>query len=259
MTAFHCVPFQRSAKRFEVFGVSAVPTAKQLAVVAHETAARCPYCAPATGATTVHDGAALAGDAIVPSIAIESAIRSAPVFRLPIRPTEARVISRITIETARGDITVEAVDAIVNAANAALRRGGGVCGAIFAAAGPELDGACEAIGSCETGDAVITPGFRLPARWIVHTVGPVWHGGDQGEPRLLASCYRRSIAVARDAGVASISFPAISTGIFAYPARAAAEIAVATVREYEHELHLIRLIAFDEPTFTTYRELLANV
>ena len=160
------------------------------------------------------------------------------------------------IEAARGDITLEAVDAIVNAANASLRRGGGVCGAIFAAAGPELDDACAAIGSCETGDAVVTPGFRLPARWIVHTVGPVWHGGDRGEAAQLASCYRRSIAVAREVGAASIAFPAVSTGIFGYPARAAAEIAVATVREHASELALVRLVAFDEPTFTTYRELL---
>jgi|SoiMethySBSTD1v2_1073268.scaffolds.fasta_scaffold392607_3 O-acetyl-ADP-ribose deacetylase (regulator of RNase III) len=160
------------------------------------------------------------------------------------------------IEAARGDITIEAVDAIVNAANASLRRGGGVCGAIFAAAGPELDDACAAIGACETGDAVVTPGFRLPARWIVHTVGPVWHGGDRGEAEQLASCYRRSIAVAREVGAASIAFPAVSTGIFGYPARAAAEIAVATVREHASELALVRLVAFDEPTFTTYRELL---
>ena len=160
------------------------------------------------------------------------------------------------IEAARGDITLEAVDAIVNAANASLRRGGGVCGAIFAAAGPELDDACAAIGACETGDAVVTPGFRLPARWIVHTVGPVWHGGDRGEAEQLASCYRRSIAVAREVGAASIAFPAVSTGIFGYPARAAAEIAVATVREHASELALVRLVAFDEPTFTTYRELL---
>ena len=164
----------------------------------------------------------------------------------------------MTIEVGRGDITLEAVDAIVNAANASLRRGGGVCGAIFAAAGSELDDACAAIGSCETGDAVVTPGFRLAARWIVHTVGPVWHGGDRGEPEQLASCYRRSIEVARGAGAASIAFPAISTGIFGYPARAAAEIAVATVREQGNELALVRLIAFDEPTFTTYRELLAE-
>jgi O-acetyl-ADP-ribose deacetylase (regulator of RNase III) len=185
------------------------------------------------------------------------AISGAPALRLRTPHTEARVISRITIETSRGDITLERVDAIVNAANAALRRGGGVCGAIFAAAGPELDVACGAIGSCETGDAVITPGFRLAARWIVHTVGPVWHGGTESEAALLASCYRRSIEVARDAGAASIAFPAISTGIFGYPARAAAEIAVATVREHEGALDLIRLIAFDEPTLAMYRELLA--
>jgi O-acetyl-ADP-ribose deacetylase (regulator of RNase III) len=167
-------------------------------------------------------------------------------------------IPSTTIEATRGDITLEAVDAIVNAANASLRRGGGVCGAIFAAAGPELDDACAAIGSCETGDAVVTPGFRLRAPWIVHTVGPVWHGGDRGEPAQLASCYRRSIEVARTVGVTSIAFPAISTGIFGYPGRAAAEIAVATVRDNADELELVRLVAFDEPTFTTYRELLAD-
>jgi O-acetyl-ADP-ribose deacetylase len=269
MSAFHCVPFQRTASRFDVLGVSAVPTAKQLAVVAHETAARCPYCAPAIGPTTVHDGAALAGDAVANSNATTNAIGNTiglastaigvpPALRLRIPDTRPRVTSRITIETSRADITLEAVDAIVNAANATLRRGGGVCGAIFAAAGPELDVACGAIGSCETGDAVITPGFHLAARWIVHTVGPVWHGGTQGEAGLLASCYRRSIEVARDAGAASIAFPAVSTGIFGYPAQAAAEIAVATVREHEDQLGLIRLIAFDEPTFTTYRELLSG-
>jgi O-acetyl-ADP-ribose deacetylase (regulator of RNase III) len=163
----------------------------------------------------------------------------------------------MAIEAVRGDITVESVDAIVNAANGALRRGGGVCGAIFAAAGRELDDACAAIGSCATGDAVVTPGFRLRARWIVHTVGPVWNGGDRGEAAQLESCYRRSIEVARASGAASIAFPAISTGIFGYPARAAAEIAVATVREHGTELDAVRLVAFDEETITTYRELLA--
>jgi O-acetyl-ADP-ribose deacetylase (regulator of RNase III) len=249
----HDVPFQRSAKRFVVLEVSATPTATQRAVVAHETAARCPYGAPATGPTTVHDGAAPAGYAVATSN--PTAIVTTPATRWRSPPdTWPRVISRITIETSRGDITLEAVDAIVNAANAALRRGGGVCGAIFAAAGPELDDACAAIGSCDTGDAVVTPGFRLPARWIVHTVGPVWHGGDRGEPEQLASCYRRSIEVARAAGARSVAFPAISTGIFGYPARAAAEIAVASVRE--HALDLVRLVAFDESTFTMYRDLL---
>jgi O-acetyl-ADP-ribose deacetylase (regulator of RNase III) len=164
------------------------------------------------------------------------------------------------IDAVRGDITRERVDAIVNAANGSLRRGGGVCGAIFAAAGPELDGACAAIGSCATGDAVITPGFNLPAPWIVHAVGPVWHGGDAGEPARLASCYARSIEVAAGAGATSIAFPAISTGIFGYPARPAAEIAVATVAASDPAgtVELIRLVAFDEPTLDLYEELLAG-
>jgi O-acetyl-ADP-ribose deacetylase (regulator of RNase III) len=162
------------------------------------------------------------------------------------------------IETAQGDITTEAVDAVVNAANERLARGAGVCGAIFAAAGPELDAACAAIGRCATGDAVVTPGFRLPARFIVHTVGPVWHGGGAGEPELLASCYRRSIEVAAAAGARSIAFPAISTGIFRYPADAAAEIAVRTVRAAGNALELVRLIAFDDATHRRYEALLSS-
>jgi len=162
-----------------------------------------------------------------------------------------------SIEAVRADITTEHVDAIVNAANRQLLRGAGVCGAIFAAAGEELDEACAAIGHCEVGDAVVTPGFRLPARFVVHTVGPVWHGGGQGEPELLAACYRRSIEVARDAGARSIAFPAISTGIFGYPARPAAEIAVATVRAAGSTMDLVRLVAFDDETGDLYDELLA--
>lgn len=161
------------------------------------------------------------------------------------------------IEVTQGDITAEDVDAIVNAANSALARGGGVCGAIFAAAGPELDRACADIGGCATGDAVITPGFRLRARFVVHTVGPVWHGGTDGEPELLASCYRRSIEVARDAGARSIAFPAISTGIFGYPAGAAAEVAVHTVQEHAGDM-IVRLVAFDEPTRMRYESLLSS-
>jgi O-acetyl-ADP-ribose deacetylase len=162
----------------------------------------------------------------------------------------------MTVEAVQGDITAERVDAIVNAANRGLHRGAGVCGAIFAAAGTELDTACAAIGHCDTGDAVITPGFGLPARWIVHTVGPVWRGGDQDEPALLASCYRRSIEVAAEAGARSIAFPAISTGIFGYPARLAADIAVGTVRQYGGVLDVVRLVAFDPATLVLYRELL---
>jgi O-acetyl-ADP-ribose deacetylase (regulator of RNase III) len=158
----------------------------------------------------------------------------------------------------RGDITAEAVDAIVNAANGRLARGGGVCGAIFAAAGPELDRACAELGGCATGDAVVTPGFRLPARWIVHTVGPVWHGGHDGEPELLAACYRRSIEVATAIGARSLSFPAISTGIFGYPSDGAARIAVGTVRQHGAALDLIRLVAFDAETLARYDALLSS-
>jgi len=166
----------------------------------------------------------------------------------------------VEIQAAQGDITAEHVDAIVNAANTGLRRGGGVCGAIFAAAGPQLDVACAAIGGCATGDAVVTPGFALPARWIVHTVGPVWHGGDADEPALLASCYRRSLEVARDAGARSIAFPAISTGIFGYPRRAAAEVAVAATRAAgrDVDLELVRFVAFDRETQRDYEALLAS-
>ena len=166
------------------------------------------------------------------------------------------------IEAVRGDITGERVDAIVNAANDALRRGGGVCGAIFAAAGPELDAACAAIGSCATGDAVVTPGFSLPARWIVHTVGPVWHGGDRDEPALLASCYRRSIEVAGSVrGATWIAFPAISTGIYGYPPRAGGGDrggdGRGVGRELAGALDLVRLVAFDGATLDTYRALIA--
>ena len=159
------------------------------------------------------------------------------------------------IQAEQADITTLAVDAIVNAANGYLTRGAGVCGAIFAAAGPELDRACAEIGGCATGDAVLTPGFRLPARWIVHTVGPVWRGGHDGEAELLASCYRRSLVVAAAAGAETIAFPAISTGIYGYPAGAAAEIAVATTRANAGELD-VRLVAFDEETLRRYESLL---
>ncbi len=164
----------------------------------------------------------------------------------------------MALEARRGDITKLRVDAIVNAANNALARGGGVCGAIFAAAGRQLDAACAAIGECATGDAVVTDGFDLPARWIVHTVGPVWHGGDQGEAELLASCYRRSVEVAREVGARTIAFPAISTGIYGYPRREAAEIAVRTLRECAADLDSVLLVAFDEATSRDYEELLES-
>jgi O-acetyl-ADP-ribose deacetylase (regulator of RNase III) len=161
-------------------------------------------------------------------------------------------------EAAKGDITKEDVDAVVNAANPGLTRGGGVCGAIFAAAGPDLDAACAELGGCATGDAKATPGFRLPARWIIHAVGPVWHGGDRGEADLLASAYRRSLAVADEIGARSVAFPAISTGIYGYPLGAATEIAVRTCRDADTAVDLIRFVCFDDLTLAAYRDALSE-
>lgn len=154
-----------------------------------------------------------------------------------------------------GDITEQDVDAIVNAANSSLLGGGGVDGAIHRAAGPELVQYCRTLGGCRTGDAKVSPGFDLTARWIIHTVGPVWRGGEHGEAALLASCYRRSLELADEVGAASVAFPAISTGIFGYPPRAAASIAVSTVTDGD-AIGEVRFVCFDDTTREIYEELL---
>jgi len=161
------------------------------------------------------------------------------------------------IESVHGDITVQDTDAIVNAANRQLAGGGGVDGAIHRAAGArELHAACAALGGCEAGDAKATDGFALTARWIIHTVGPVWGGGTRREPEILASCYRRSLEVADALGAASIAFPAISTGVYGYPTDLAAEVAIETVTSTESAVALVRLVAFDRATYELYRALL---
>jgi len=168
------------------------------------------------------------------------------------------------IEVLYGDITMLAVDAIVNAANQAMSGGGGVDGAIHRAAGPELPIACSAIPMvrpyvrCPTGEARITPGFRLPARWIIHTAGPVWQGGRAGEPEQLANCYRASLRLAAQHGIASIAFPAISCGVFGYPPEKAVAIAVRSVRESTHPPARLIFCAFDAAIADLYRSALLS-
>ena len=170
-------------------------------------------------------------------------------FILPVVETEGPDLNLYM-----GDITELDVDAIVNAANSNLLGGGGVDGAIHRAAGPELLEYCRTLGGCETGQAKITPGFNLGALWVIHTVGPRWRGGTQGEPELLASCYRESLARADEVGAGTIAFAAISTGVYGYPTEAAAAIAVETVSSTPTDVSEVIFVAFDQETFDAYAE-----
>jgi len=158
------------------------------------------------------------------------------------------------VEIIRGDITKLAVDAIVNAANASLLPGGGVSGAIHRAAGEELAQACRAVAPCPTGEARLTPGFRLPAKWVIHTVGPIWQGGTQNEAHLLEKAYRSSLALARNHGLRTVAFPSISTGIFGYPLDKAAPIALKVLLEEAPHFEALYMVAFDEKTYEAYQK-----
>ena len=164
------------------------------------------------------------------------------------------------LQTVLGDITKQSVDAIVNAANCSRLGGGGVDGAIHRAAGPELLAECRTLHGCETGQAKITKGYRLPAKHVIHTPGPVWHGGNNGEAELLASCYRSCLTLASENGCKTVDFPSISTGVYHFPLDKAAAIASKTIKEYldaHPEIERVRMVCFDERTKAAYDSAIA--
>ncbi len=164
------------------------------------------------------------------------------------------------LEVIQGDITRQDVDAIVNAANESLLGGGGVDGAIHRAAGPELLEECRTLGGCPTGSCRMTGGYDLPARHVIHCVGPVWHGGDTDEDELLAGCYRTALAIAKENGLKSIAFPAISTGVYGFPLDRATRIAIRTVKQHaDPDMEVVRFVCFDAETAEVYRQVMADL
>ena len=167
-----------------------------------------------------------------------------------------------SIKVIQGDIAQFSADAIVNAANRSLLGGGGVDGAIHRAAGPALLAACRELGGCETGQAKITPGFNLPAKWVIHTVGPVWRGGSFGEPELLAACHQNSLALAIAEGVKTIAFPAISCGVYGYPIEAAAQVAISTTQKVLNQsscLEQVTFVCFSDTVYQAYHQALQSL